>query len=414
MIILFNTFQYTNVNVILYVPQGIIPWIMYEKNNRFDRIIDRRGSGSVKWDRYQEDVLPLWVADMDFPVMDAVQSALRSRIEHPFFGYQKPDEDVIDIICQWVLDRYHWRISHEDVLLLPGVVSGFNWAASALVDQTQAIAFQTPVYFPFYQVAQNQKIDQITIPLTNTKEGYVIDFDLFEKRLKDGVRMFLLCNPHNPVGRVFSRDELENIGEMCMKYDVLICSDEIHCDLIYSGHEHIPIASLSDGLSNQTVTLMAPSKTFNIPGLQFSFAICRNKKFREILERARRGYLEHPNILAVTAAKAAYLYGREWLETLLKYLEKNRMYVSRFLRKNIPEIQYHVPEGTYLAWLDCSNLALAPSPYAFFLKQAKVALNDGKLFGEGASEFVRLNFGCPRSILDKALESMSNAVEKYR
>ena len=383
------------------------------KNYDFDGQIDRRNSGSIKWDLFGDDVLPLWVADMDFPVMDEIITALNSRINHPFFGYQSQDPTMVEAICEWNFKRHQWKVDPEEVLLMPGVVGGFNWVASALVKENESIAFQTPVYFPFYKVSTNQHIKQVEIPLLYTDDGYQIDFDIFEDQIEQGTRLFLLCNPHNPVGRVFNKEELHQIGRICNDHDLWICSDEIHSDLVFNGHKHIPIASLSPELADRTVTLMAPSKTFNIPGLQFSYAICRNRQMREKLEKARRGLLEQPNILAFTAAKAAYTYGEQWLHALLAYLEGNRDYISSYLSANIPEIRYILPQGTYLAWLDCEPLNLQPSPCDFFLKYSKVALNDGKAFGNDATQFVRLNFACPRTTLQKALDNMTKGLPDH-
>jgi len=377
----------------------------------FDTISNRRDSGSVKWDLYRDDVLPLWVADMDFPVFDGIQAALKERIDHPFFGYQKTDAQVLELICEWVLQRHQWKITPEDILLIPGVVSGFNWVAGAFTNRSEGIAFQTPVYFPFYEIGKNQKIIQTEIPLVYSCEGYSIDYDLFEEMVAKETSLFLLCNPHNPVGRVFSEEELKRIGEICIKHDLIICSDEIHSDLIYSGYKHLPIASLSPELGSRTITLMAPSKTFNIPALDFSFAICQNEHLRKRLDEARRGIMAHPNVLATAAAKAAYRDGGQWLNALMVYLQRNRDFLATFLAKHIPEIKFIKPEATYLAWLDCEALALEPSPYAFFLERAKVALNEGKRFGSAGAQFVRLNFGCPRSILIQALDKMVLALE---
>lgn len=378
----------------------------------FDTVIDRRKSGSIKWNLFGDEVLPLWVADMDFPILDDISEALRARINHPFYGYQKPDPEIYEQICEWNFRRHHWRIEPDQIMLIPGVVSGFNWAASALVGAEGALAFQTPVYFPFYGVAKNQHIRQVEIPLFHTSKGYRIDFDLFEEKIKENVNLFLLCNPHNPVGRVFMREELERIGEICQRHGALICSDEIHCDLVFDENRHIPIATISEDLAQRTITLMAPSKTFNIPGLHFSYAICQNQKMKKRLEQARRGLLEHPNVLGKVASIAAYKSGEQWLKDLLVYLQGNRDYLFSFLSENMPEIRFDIPEGTYLAWLDCSKLNLHPSPHKFFLEEAKVAMNDGKMFADAYAQFVRLNFACPRSVLESALGKMSQAISQ--
>lgn len=380
----------------------------------FDRIIDRRGSNAIKWNLFSEEILPLWVADMDFASPKEVISDVQARLDHPIFGYQSKDMELMDVIVDWMFKQHSWKITPEDILLVPGVVAGFNWAVRSFTEINNSIIFQTPVYFPFFNISQNNNVQQITVPLKNTDNGYKIDFDEFEGKIREDTRIFILCNPHNPVGRVYRKDELERLGEICLANDILICSDEIHCDLVYPGHTHLPIASLSKELAMNTITLMAPSKTFNIPGLHFSFAVVQNENLRNKMTKARNGIIGEPNILAQSAAKAAYKYGGEWLGALLKYLDQNRQLVVEFTKANIPEIQVHSPEGTYLAWLDCSALNLKKGPYNFILENAKVALNDGETFGGISSGFVRLNFGCPKSVLIKALNKMAISIQQAR
>ena len=380
----------------------------------FDRIINRRGSNAIKWDLFGEETLPLWVADMDFASPKEVISEVQARLEHPIFGYQSKDMELLDVIVDWMFKQHGWKITPEDILLVPGVVAGFNWAVRSFTEIKDSFIFQTPVYFPFFNISQNNNVQQVTVPLKNTDNGYEIDFDEFEGKIREDTRIFILCNPHNPVGRVYRKDELERLGEICLANDILICSDEIHCDLVYPGHTHLPIASLSKELAMNTITLMAPSKTFNMPGLHFSFAVVQNENLRSKMTKARNGIIGEPNILAQSAAKAAYKYGGEWLGALLKYLDQNRQLVVEFTKANIPEIRVHSPEGTYLAWLDCSALNLKEGPYKFILENAKVALNDGKMFGGNSSGFVRLNFGCPKSVLIKALNQMAISIQHTR
>jgi len=380
----------------------------------FDRIINRRGSNAIKWDLFGEETLPLWVADMDFASPKEVISDVQARLDHPIFGYQSKDMELLDVIVDWMFKQHGWKITPEDILLVPGVVAGFNWVVRCFTEIKDSVIFQTPVYFPFFNISKNNNVQQITVPLKNTDNGYEIDFDEFEGEIREDTRIFILCNPHNPVGRVYRKDELERLGEICLTNDILICSDEIHCDLVYPGHTHLPIASLSKELAMNTITLMAPSKTFNIPGLNFSFAVVQNEALRSKMTKARNGIIGEPNILAQSAAKAAYKYGREWLEALLKYLDQNRQLVVEFTKINIPEIQVHSPEGTYLAWLDCSALNLKEGPYKFILENAKVALNNGEVFGGNSSGFVRLNFGCPKSVLMKALNKMAVSIQQTR
>jgi cystathionine beta-lyase len=378
----------------------------------FDRVIDRRGSNAIKWDIFSEGILPLWVADMDFASPMEIISGIQARLDHPIFGYQSQDTELLDVIRKWIFIQHGWKIEPEDILLMPGVVAGFNWVVRSFTENNNSVIFQTPVYFPFFEVSKNNNVRQITVPLKNTINGYEIDFDDFEIKIRDDTRIFILCNPHNPVGRVFRKKELERLGEICLAHNIIICSDEIHCDLVFPGHRHLPIASLSEKFAMNTITLMAPSKTFNIPGLHFSFAIVQNEILRNKMTNTRNGMIGEPNILAQSAAKAAYEYGGEWLEALLKYLNHNRKLVVEFIRTDIPEIRVHSPEGTYLAWLDCSALNNKEGPFKFFLENAKVALNDGEMFGGKSREFVRLNFGCPKPVLMEALNKMAISIQQ--
>lgn len=378
-------------------------------NNDFDRTISRKESDSVKWNRYPDDVLPLWVADMDFSSPAVIIEAIENRLSHPFFGYGCEDEELLEVICDWVYRRHGWKIYPDWLVLVSGVVYGMNWALQSVLENGQKISYQTPIYPPFLNFAKNAEVEEIQIPLTDSGQRFEIDFDLFSKKLEDA-QVFAFCNPHNPVGRVYSREELEKIAEVCLKKKVLVCSDEIHCDLVFSGHRHIPFALLSEEIANRTITLMAPSKTFNIPGLNFSFAIVSNPEMRKHMVESRHGLVGHPGVLAFSAAKAAYQFGEEWVDDLLNYLESNRNFSNKYIEENIPSIRYYSPEGTYLAWLDCRGLNLKENPFTFFLENAKVALNNGRDFGEEGEGFVRLNFGTPRAILKSALDKMKHAI----
>ena len=376
----------------------------------FDTVTSRRNTDSIKWSRYPDDVLPLWVADMDFPSPPVVAKAVKKRLAHPFFGYTGDDTLLIDTICKWVSDRHGWKIEPDWILLMPGVVTGMNWTAQTYVKPGDALCFHSPVYPPFFHISKCLDANEIEIPMIVHEGRYKIDFDKFERSINPSIKLFVLCNPHNPVGRVYSRGELENINEICTKNGILVCSDEIHADLVFSGNHHIPLASISESAALNTITLMAPSKTFNIPGLHFSFAIIPNEKHRESMEASRKGVIGCPTMLANEAARAVYLSGADWLDELLVYLEANRNFLINFLKMHLSEIKMIKPEGTYLAWLDCRKLNLLPDPYNFFLSKAKVALNDGLAFGGNGKGFVRLNFGCPRSILAEALVRIAEAV----
>jgi cystathionine beta-lyase len=379
----------------------------------FDHLVSRRGSDSVKWKKYPDDVLPLWVADMDFPSHPQIIAAMIERLAHPCFGYGCGDDELYGVICDWAFRRYGWEIQPEWLIFVPGVVTGMNWAIQALIDKDQKLYYQTPIYPPFLKFAANAGVEAVEIPLKETVDHYEIDFDDLERSIQ-GPGVFALCNPHNPVGRVFTKFELERLAQICLEKGVRICSDEIHCDLIYSDQRHISIGSISNEIADNTITLMAPSKTFNIPGLEFSFAIVPNPELRKRLEKSRCGLVGHLGILAFPAAKAAYLHGEDWLDELLIYLEGNREYLNNFMAENISAIKLHRPQGTYLAWLDCRELDLTKDACAFFLDEARVALNNGGDFGKVGEGFVRLNFGTPRSNLAEALARMKTAITNIK
>lgn len=377
----------------------------------FTSFPDRRKTESVKWGLYGKDVLPMWVADMDFVSPQPVIDALKDRVEHGILGYPMISDELKRLVVERMDERYAWKISADDLIFVPGVVSGFNLVCQALSSGEGSMIMQTPVYPPFLAAPRNGGIDGITVDLVQDRTGqYGIDFEVFEKAIRQDTRVFLLCNPHNPVGRVFRKDELEKLAEICLRHNVAICSDEIHSDLIYGGYRHIPIASLNADIEQRAVTLIAPSKTFNIAGLECSVIICRNKEIREKIEIARRGLLGHVNVLGLVAATSAYKDGAEWLEELLSVLQSNRDLLVRFVHENLKGIKMSIPEGTYLAWLDCRGLTSIKDPYKFFLDEAKVAMNDGREFGKAGEGFLRLNFGCPEGMLIEAMLRMKQAL----
>ncbi|HSF82730.1 MAG TPA: PatB family C-S lyase [Anaerolineales bacterium] len=383
----------------------------------FDQLPDRRATECNKWHHYPEDVLPMWVADMDFVSPEPVVQALLRRVEHGVFGYpnglhgESTSMHPIRLaVVGWLEKHFNWQIEPEHLVFIPGVVTGFNLACHTLEAPREGVLIQTPVYEPILKAArQTGKIDQ-QAPLARSVEGvYSVDWDSLTASFNEQSGMLLLCNPHNPVGRVFNRVELERLADLCLRHEVLICSDEIHSDLVYPETQHIPIASLDPEIARHTITLMAPSKTFNLAGLKFSYAIIQNPELRKKYWQANKGLVGWINVLAQVAAQAAYEGGQEWLSQLLVYLQANRDYLSDFVLHELPGISMVSPEGTYLAWLDCREAGL-DDPYQFFLENARVALNDGVTFGYGGQGFVRLNFGCPRSILVEALQRMRRAL----
>jgi len=379
----------------------------------FDRVIDRRSTDSVKWNWYDDDVLPMWVADMDFQSPEPVIKALHERVDHGVFGYGCPPEGLQEAIRQHLEKSWRWQVDPDAISFISGVVTGFTHAIYSLTDPGDKILIQTPVYPPFIAAPDATGRQCVHNELVMRGDGkYEIDFDDFEAKIASGVKLFILCNPHNPVGRVFTRNELSRLAEICLRHDVLICSDEIHGDLVFNDHQHIPIASLSPEVSKKTVTYFAPSKTFNVAGFSTSVYVAESPDMRKTLASSMRFLLGHPNILGLHAALAAYQQGQTWLDEVLVYLESNRDFLYKTVDQSLPGVTMWKPEGTYLGWLDCRDLDLDVSAHDFFLKDAKVGLNNGANFGQGGKGFVRMNFGCPRALLTEGLERMKTAIEE--
>jgi len=379
----------------------------------FDRPVDRGASDSIKWRHYGQGVLPLWVADMDFPAPEPVIRALRERVEHGIFGYGLEPPELRPLLMERFQRLYGWQVPSEAILFIPGVVSGFNLTARAVTRPGDGLLVQTPIYPPILRVPHHVGLTLNSMELTRRPDGqYEIDFDRMEAAITGQTRLFILCNPHNPVGRVFRRDELERMAELCLRHGLVICSDEIHGDLVFSGHPHLPIASLSPEVAARTVTLLAPSKTYNIAGLHCAVAIIPDEELRRQFQALRTDLVPEVDLLSYVAALAAYRDGDPWLAAVLRYLEANRDFLFDDVNNNLPGVTMARPEGTYLAWLDCRELAEATRlpPYNFFLEQARVALNNGATFGPGGEGFVRLNFACPRATLVEALERIREAI----
>lgn len=378
----------------------------------FDEVIDRRSSESLKWRLFDEDILPLWVADMDFRCPQAIMDALHKRVDHGIFGYGLVPQNLISLVVQRKKDLFGWEIEPDNVSFVPGVVTGFNLALRTFCKPGDAVIIQTPVYGPFFSAPASGGLKRIDNSLVEHENGrYEVDFDLFEKQIiQNEVKMFILCNPHNPVGRVFLREELERMADICLRHNVIICSDEIHCDLVFSEHKHIPIASLSPEVAAITLTLIAPSKTYNIAGLHASILIVQNPELCEQIKKFRKGLVGNPGLLSLVAAEAAYKDGTDWLTEAMAYMQKNRNWLAKAVKENLHGIKMFVPEGTYLAWLDCRDLKLDMNPQRFFLEKAKVGLNDGLDFGEDGIGFVRLNFGTPMTLLEEAVQRMADVI----
>ncbi len=379
----------------------------------FDETVNRCGTDSVKWGHYEEGVLPLWVADMDFPSPRPVIDALRERVEHGVFGYGIEPRDLRAAVQERLGSRFRWEVEPESMLFLPGVIVGFNLVSKAFGESGDEILIQTPVYPPFHAIGKNVDRAIVSAPLVRASGRYEIDFDLLERTITSRTRVFLLCNPHNPVGRVYTHRELERLAEICLRHKLIICSDEIHQDFVYEGYTHIPIASLSPEVAARTVTLISPTKSYNIAGFHISIAIASNPEVRDQLRSTAAGIVpSRPGVLDFVAANAAYRHGGPWLEQLVCYLQDNRDFLARYLRERIPKLRMFAPQGTYLGWIDCRGAGIEGSPSEFFLREARVALNDGAQFGEEGQGFVRLNFGCQRSVLEEALERMRASLSR--
>ncbi len=373
----------------------------------FDTAPERRNTDSAKWGAYSEEVIPLWVADMDFVSADSIVRALKGRADHGVFGYSRPSRELRDLIRDRMKRLYNWEISSPDIVFLPGIVTGLNVAFQAFAAGGEGIVVQPPVYFHFLRDPLFHGRILLEPPLVRNGNTYEIDFDQFESAITDKTRMFVLCNPHNPVGRVFTRTELEKIAEICLRRNLIIVSDEIHCDLIYPPYRHIPIATLSSEVEARTVTLMSPSKTYNVAGLGCGYALIRNPRLRKDWNKVSYGIVPHVNIMGYAAAEAGLREGGEWLDQVLAYLRANRDHLDRVIKEKMPSIRMCRVEATYLAWLDCTETGIEGSPGRYYRENAHVALSEGTEFGEKYDKFVRLNFGCPRKVLDEALNRMA-------
>jgi len=382
----------------------------------FDCIIERRGTDSSKWGTFPEDVLPMWVADMDFASPQPIIDALARRIAHGVFGYGLEPQSLKQTLVERMMRLYRWEIRPEDILFLPGLVSGLNVVSRAIGEPGDGVLINTPVYGPFLTAPANQQRTLQSAPLQVRRIGrrlhYELNMEGLAKAIQPQTKLFLLCNPHNPVGRVYTREELSEIAAFCEAHDLVICSDEIHCDLLLDDAHHIPIASLAPEIAQRTITLMAPSKTFNIPGLGASFAIIQNSVLRKRVEKAMAGIVPHVNILGMVAAEAAYTQCDPWLEALRSYLTANRNVAVAFIEQHLPGARFTCPEATYLLWVDL-RAVVDGKPADFLLRKAKLAVNDGAWFGEGGEGFVRLNFGCPRRILEEGLRRMAAALNGF-
>lgn len=389
-------------------------------DSRFDTVIDRRNTNSLKYDFAVErgrpaDVLPLWVADMDFPAPEAVLTALRGAVDHGIFGYSEVKADYYAALSQWFSQRFGWQTQPDWLVKTPGVVYALAMAVRAFTAPGDSVLLQPPVYYPFFSVIRDNQRRVVESPLRYQDGRYAIDFQELEQKITENqVRLFLLCSPHNPVGRVWSRAELERLGDICQRHNVFVVSDEIHCDFAFPEYPHTIFLQAAPALAEQTVVCTAPSKSFNLAGLQVSNIWIPSKSARKrfLREIDSTGYSQL-NALGLVACQAAYEEGGDWLDACKAYLRENLDYLRSYLRENLPDIRLIEPEGTYFAWLDCSGLGLTKQELNdLIVNKAKLWLDPGHIFGGGAEQFQRIVLACPSATLAQALKQLNQAVHE--
>lgn len=387
----------------------------------FDRIVDRRGTNCLKYDfakerGKREDVLPLWVADMDFRTAPEILERLQQVVSHGIFGYSEGKEDYFLAVQRWYAEHFDWQVERSWLVKTPGVVFAIAMAIRAFTEEGDAVLLQQPVYYPFSEVIRDNNRVLINSPLKLSEGHYEIDFeDLEEKIRANGVKLFLLCSPHNPVGRVWQEWELRKLGDICLRHGVLVVSDEIHSDFTYEGHVHHVFANLSPEFSDITVTCTAPSKTFNLAGLQASNIFISNPMLRQQFKKAMdaAGYSQL-NLMGLVACQAAYEKGKPWLKALKAYLAENLNFVREYLKKHLPKIKLVEPEGTYLVWLDFRELGLTEAQREdLIVNKARLWLDSGAMFGVDGEGFERINIACPRAVLRQALEQLEEAITSF-
>lgn len=384
----------------------------------FDKIVDRSNTSCIKYDARKrifgrDDVLPLWVADMDFEVAPEIAEAIEERSKHKVFGYTMRCEEYNEIIQSWLERRYQWKVSTDHISFSPGVVSALAMALLAFTKPGDKIIVQSPVYFPFYSTIENNGRRILNNQLIDKGDTYEMNFLELEAQIDNQTRMMFLCNPHNPVGRAWTKDELKKLADIAEKHNIIVVSDEIHADIIFPGHVHTPFASVSEYAAQNTVTCMAPSKTFNLAGLSTSLVVVENeqmlKTYNYMIDSFHIGLT---NPFGLTALKAAYSKGEPWLEALMNYLKKNRDFTYDFVQQELPGVKAYKPEATFLMWLDFRELKLTKTQlHKLIVHEAKLGLSDGAIFRNGGEGFQRLNFGEPKIIVEQALNQLKKALK---
>lgn len=383
----------------------------------FDKPIDRSGSNSLKFDARKSyfgrsDVMPMWVADMDFAAPQAVTDALVKRAQHPLYGYTLYPDSLYQSMIDWCQRRYNWSVQQSDIMMCPGVVPSLHAAIEALTEPGQKVIVQPPVYFPFFSAVTQTGRELVLNPLSLRQGQYALDLEHLEHCAKQGAKLLLLCSPHNPVGRVWRQDELNALLDVAERYQITIISDEIHADLIYPDQRHRPLADLTDSVN--VLTAIAPSKTFNIPGMGLSTLVVPDKQQRQKINQVFDSWhVSAANPFSISAFEAAYQYGDSWLDALMPYLHNTMQWVADFIEQEIPQMSLFQPEGTYLLWLDCHEMGLDNQALRrFFINDAGVGMNPGYVFGETGSGFMRMNIGTPKQQVERAMQQIATAIRK--
>lgn len=383
----------------------------------FNKIIDRTNNFSAKWSEMNKnfgsnDLLPMWVADMDFLTAPCIMEALKDRLEQGIFGYTTRPSSYNESIVNWLDNRFSWKIKKEWLMFSPAVITSISLLIQNLTQKNDKIMIQEPVYSPFHNIVELNERDLVISPLIKLDDGsYIMDYEDIEAKIKD-VKIFILCNPHNPVGRVWTREELTRLGQICLKHNVIVISDEIHSDIILKNHKHTPFASISKEFCKNTITCMAPTKTFNLAGLQSSFLVMSNPYYYEVMDRAFSTLdIKRNNAFSLVATEAAYNYGEDWLDELIKYIEDNVDFAIEYIKTHMPKLKVKKPEGTYLLWVDFNSLNVDEKDLKdALINKGRVALSSGSSFGIGGGGYYRINLACPRAMVLEALKRIEFAI----
>jgi cystathionine beta-lyase len=393
--------------------------VMKKKHYSFDEIVNRKNTCSSKWDGtdnffQKENLLPMWIADMDFLSPQPIIEAIINRAKCGVYGYTFLPNTYYSAVINWFQRRHNWTIEKKWIYYAPGVLPGLSFAVQAFSKPGDKIIVQNPIYTPFYSIIKNNDCKRLLNPLNLSNGRYTMDLRDLKRKVKDPrVKIMILCNPHNPTGRVWTKEELTDLGEICLENQILVITDEIHCDLVYPGYKYIPFASISKDFAQNSITCTAPSKTFNLPSLKVANIIIPNPKLRSKYNKIRqRNHITNPNYIVSAVTEAAYNECEDWLEELILYIKENLEFLKNFIQSNLPEVKVIEPEGTYLVWLDFRELGLESKELSKILfEKAKVALWEGQLFGKGGKGFERINIACPRSILSEGLDRIAKAIK---